>query len=304
MDTTSSQPVNQPSPTNVGSVPNENEQQVSPVTSNKSPSRLSYAWATLLLLVLVLIGGTIFALNLFEQQINRENEIGPNIQTIFDANKIIIGTDATFPPMEYLDTTAAMVGYDIDLGNRIAEEFGVPVEVINIPWDDLFQSLLDSKVDLVISAVTITDERKQDFDFSNPYINAGQVIITQRTNTTINSVANLSGKKIAVQAGTTNEEQALNYTDDNLVLRYPDFIGATQALVNGETDAIFSDLTNAKGIVDENPTLKIASAPFTSEFYGIAFRKGQDDLVTEINSILDTLRQQGYLLYLQQKWLE
>ncbi len=274
-------------------------------TTNLNPnSRVNYTWAALLLLVLVLVGGTFLALNVFEQQITREKAIGPNVQAVLDANKLVIGTDATFPPMEYLDTNEILIGYDIDLGNRIASELGVEAEFKNIPWDNLFDALLNNEVDIVISAVTITDERKLTYDFSDPYINAGQVIITQRSNSDINSVADLAGKKIAVQADTTNEDQARQYTREDLVLRYDNFIDATQALIEGKADAIFSDLTNAKGIIEENPTLKIAGPPFTSEFYGIVFRQNEEDLVEKINNILDKLRQQGYLLYLQQQWLE
>ena len=139
---------------------------------------------------------------------------------------------------------------------------------------------------------------------SESYLNAGQVIITRKDEASVKFTTDLAGKKITVQKETTNEEQALLYTQKELVLTYEDFIDATKALLSGEADAIFSDLTNAKGIIDENPTLKIVSDPFTSDFYGIVFRKGEGELVTKINNILDSLRQRGVSVYLKQKWLE
>ena len=114
----------------------------------------------------------------------------------------------------------------------------------------------------------------------------------------------MKGKKIAVQEGTTNEQQAHNYTDALMVLAFPDFIQATDALISGKADAIFSDLTSAKGIISAHPELKIASEPFTSEYYGIVFRKDETDLVEKVNQALNSLRQQGVLVYLKQKWLE
>ncbi|OGC52326.1 hypothetical protein A2982_01870 [candidate division WWE3 bacterium RIFCSPLOWO2_01_FULL_39_13] len=228
----------------------------------------------------------------------------PEIQRIKSAGKIIIGTDATFAPMEFIDTNGNVTGYDIDLGNKIAEEFGVKPEFVNVPWDNIFDNLNSGKVDLIISSVTINEERKKLYDFSDGYLNAGQVIITHKGNNSIKSVNDLKNKKIAVQKGTTNEEQALLYTQEQNVLRYDDFIQATEALNSKKADAIFADLTVAKGIIDENPGLKIASDPFTSDTYGIVFRKNSDDLVEKTNQTLQSLRQRGFLVYIKQKWLE
>ncbi|HLD11825.1 MAG TPA: transporter substrate-binding domain-containing protein, partial [Patescibacteria group bacterium] len=94
------------------------------------------------------------------------------------------------------------------------------------------------------------------------------------------------------------------YTDTDLVLLYENFDDATDALLTGKADAIFTDLTNAKGTVDEHKDLKIASDPFTSEFYGVVFRKGETDLVQRVNEVLNLLRQRGVEVFLKQKWLE
>ncbi|MCA9391668.1 basic amino acid ABC transporter substrate-binding protein [candidate division WWE3 bacterium] len=217
---------------------------------------------------------------------------------------LVIGTDATYPPMESVDEEGTLVGYDIDLGNKLAENLGLTAEFNNIAWDDLFPALLSGDIDVIISGVTINEQRQKLYDFTAAYLNAGQVIITQEQNTTIESVDDLAGKIIAVQGGTTNQTQALKYTSTELVKSFDNFEDATEALVAGQADAIFSDLTNAKGIVEAHSTLKIASAPFTSEYYGIVVRKGESDLVGQLNSALEALRKQGYLVFLQQKWLE
>lgn len=248
--------------------------------------------------------GIYFIINIFNDQVENEETVGANVQKVLDANKLVIGTDATYPPMESEDENGNLIGYDIDLGKRVAESLGVVAEFKNISWDEVFGALVNGEVDIIISGVTITNERKELYDFSSAYINAGMVIITQEANTTISSTDDLSDKKIAVQKETTNQEEALKYTDTENVLEFDDFEAATEALIKGDADAIFSDLTNAKGIIDDNPTLKIASAPFTDDNYGIVIKKGKPDLVEKINEVLDSLRQQGYLLFLQQKWLE
>ena len=183
------------------------------------------------------------------------------------------------------------MGYDIDLGKRIGEELGASVSFKDITWEELFAALERREIDMIMSSVTITDERKKLYDFSDSYLNAGQVIITQRK-TTITSVNDLKGKKIAVQQGTTNEEEAVKLTSTDLVIRYPDFVQATQALLTGSVDAILSDLPGAKGIVLEHPTLKITSDPLTNEYYGIVFRKG-DQNRKFINDALSVLKMQG-----------
>lgn len=219
-------------------------------------------------------------------------------------DEIIIGTDATFQLMEETASDGALFGYDIDLGNKIGEEMGVKVTFKNIPWDNLFQALENNEIDMILSAVTITDERKQQYDFSAEYLNAGQVIVTQRTNTTISSsAASLRGQKIGVQEGTTNEEKALTLTNENLVIRYPDFKQATEALIAGDVDAVLADLPGAKGILLDNPTLRVATDPLTNEYYGIVFRKNDPNREI-INETLSKLKVKGVLTDLKQKWFD
>ena len=158
------------------------------------------------------------------------------------------------------------------------------------------------QINLIIAAVTITPEREKDYDFSIPYINAGEVIITQKTNNVITTTANLKGKKIGVQTDTTDEQEALKFTPKSDVILYSTFVQATQALVAGQIDAIVTDLPDAQGIVSANPTLKIASDPFTNEYYGIVFRKGDPNRV-RINAAIKSLQVRGYLTELRHKWL-
>ena len=284
----------------------DQDQQQTPLTEKSEKAKIfSNRYLVGAIILVVLLFGVVgyFIFQSYQKRVNIDEEVQPPVQFTLEQGKLIIGTDATYPPMEFFDTNGNVVGYDIDLGNRIAGELNLEAEFINIAWDDVFTKLVDGEIDMIISSVTITDERKMKYDFSVPYLNAGQVIITRKEESTISSTGGLIGKKIAVQKGTTNEQQANNFTSPDLVLTYDNFIGATEALLTGSADVIFSDLTGAKGIVDANPGLKIASDPFTSEFYGVVVRKQNDELLKQINTVLDTLRQQGVLVFLKQKWL-
>lgn len=284
--------VNQPSPSNI-------------VTPPSSSHRFGILFPLNILLVVLFLGALFLVAWFFQMQIKKTNTLisKPSQSTTFTVpKKIIVGTDPTLQPMEYMENSK-LLGYDIDLAHFIAKELGTEVEFKNVIFDNIFTALDEKQIDMIISAVTITSERQQKYDFSDQYLNAGQVIITKKDNTSIKSTADLKGKKIATQKGTTNEQSAIKYTSDNLVIRYPDFEQATKALVDGKVDALFTDLPSAKGITLTNPTLKIASDPFTNEYYGIVFRKG-DPIAKQINQALESIRVKGFLTDLKQKWLD
>jgi len=258
-----------------------------------------------IILVVLFVGCLVASALYFQTQLQKTAMTGVKpTPTIGESSSqtLIVGTDPTLPPMEFIQN-GKFVGYDIDLANLLAKQMGVHIVFKNVIFDNIFSALQQNQIDMIISAVTITPERQQKYGFSEQYLNAGQVIITQKTNNTIKLPSDLKGKRIGVQAGTTNEAQALKYTTSNLVIKYPTFVQATQALVSGQVDAIFDDLPSSQGIVAANPTLKIASDPFTNEYYGIVFRKG-DPHIKLVNQALDSLRVRGYLNELKHKWLD
>jgi polar amino acid transport system substrate-binding protein len=261
----------------------------------------------LLLLTVIFLGGLLFSLWYFTTQTKKSTTSIPNNPQVTTAAtkpiKLIIGTDPTLPPMESTEN-GTLVGYDIDFANFIAKEMGAEVEFKKIGFDDLFPAVEQKKIDMIISAVTITDERKLKYGFSDPYLNAGQVIIIKKTTTDITLPTTLSGKKVGVQQGTTNETEALKYTVEKNVVRFKDFEAATKALQSGTVDAIMTDLPNARGIVGENKDFKIAGDPFTFEYYGIVMAKDNTALKTQVNQALSSLQRKGILEDLKQKWFE
>lgn len=246
---------------------------------------------------------TLIIVSKFAQSPNIQKTEAEQPKPVRKVLKIFAGTDATFPPMESINANKEIVGYDVELGQKLANEMNASIEFVNVPWDQIFTSLEQKKIDVIISSVSITEERKMKYIYSDPYLNAGQVVITKKNNTIIKSPRDLAGKKVGVQKGTTNEQEAAKYTSDKLVIRYEDFIGAARDLLDDKVDAIFSDLPGAKGIITSNSELKIASDPFTEEFYGILFRKDETELRDNINTALTSLRQKGILNNLKEKYL-
>ena len=186
----------------------------------------------------------------------------------------------------------------------IGKELGRKVVIKTVKFDDIFTNLDKMQYDIIISSVTITDERKKKYDFSDSYINAGEVVVaSSQSGTALLTTKDLQGKKIGVEQGTTEVENAKKFTSPNLVKEYASNDPALADLKSGKIDAVLTDLPNAKGIITDNPTLRIASDPMTDEYYGIAFRKG-DPLIKKVNEILNSFRMKGILTDLKQKWLD
>ncbi len=259
-------------------------------------------------LIVLLLAGLAFAFYYFNVKLNQQNvtkiPVGPTAMPFVPIKNLRIGTDATYPPMETQDSKGMLIGYDIDLGTQLATELGGKAEFKNIAWDDVFKALDEKKIDVIISSVTITDERKKQYLFSSPYINAGQVILTKKDNVKIAGVADLANKKVGVQKDTTSEKEAVKYTDAKMVTGYADYDIAAKDLVNGKLDAVIIDLTAGKGLVDKYPGLKIASDSFTNEYYGIVLRKDDVALQSRINQAISTLHERGVLDDIKQKWFQ
>ncbi len=256
-------------------------------------------------LMIVFASGIFFAQQIFRGDSTRlaqgQEQPTPIPPTTAPKN-IVVGIDATFAPMEYKDDNGDYVGFDVDLVKNIADELGANVQFENIAWDNIFDDLEAGKIDMIASSVSITDERTERFIFSQPYINAGQVVVTA-SGSAITKPEDMSAKKVGVQRGTTNESEAAKYTTDDLIIRYDDFQLAAQDLVDGKVDAILSDLPGAKGIISEHPELKISSDPFTNDFYGVTFKKDNTELRDAVDKALDSLRQKGVLNSLKEQWL-
>lgn len=218
--------------------------------------------------------------------------------------KVRVATDAAWPPFEYVDEqTKEIVGFDIELMKAIAEEGGFEVEFINVAWDPLLAGMAQCTYDASISAMTITEERKESFNFSDPYFEAGQIVTVVKDNTEITGKDTLSGKTVGAQIGTTGAIETENIA--GAILKTYDDIGlAFQDLMNGQIDAVIADNPLALGYVGENPDkLKTVGDVFTDENYGVAVCKTNTELLDMINTGLAAVKDAGLIDELKVKWL-
>jgi polar amino acid transport system substrate-binding protein len=221
-------------------------------------------------------------------------------------SKIVIATDATWPPMEMVDESKNIVGFDIDLMNAAAKAGGFEVEFKNTAWDGIFAGLEGGKYDAVMSSVTITDERKQTMDFSVPYINAGQILVVKNNVSGVETLADLKGKTVAAQIGTTGAFEIDKVT--SLKKKEYDEIGLAFAdLANGRVDAVVCDTPVAAQYALQNDEykgkLKIVGRPFTDEYYGVAVKKGNKKVLDTVNKGLKKVLDAGGNKAIEDKWL-
>ena len=215
-----------------------------------------------------------------------------------DAATLVVGTNAEFEPFEYVSSKDAVIdkysGIDIEIIKKVGEENNKTVKIENMEFDSLIIALNQKKVDAVIAGMTITPERSEEVDFSEPYYTAKQVMIVREDNTDITKAADMSGKKIAVIQGFTGQ----TVVEDDLKFPFEAFKKGTEAvteLKNGKCDVVVIDSATANQYLKENEGLKIVedNEAFESEEYGIAVRKGDKDTLDMVNASVKKFKEDG-----------
>jgi peptide/nickel transport system substrate-binding protein len=220
-----------------------------------------------------------------------------------EVGALTVGINAEYPPFESVDDAGNIVGFDADLMAAVAEAAGFEFEFVNTRWDGIFVALASGEFDAVISAATITVERAETVDFSDPYFNAGQSITVRADNTDIMGPDDLAGRKVGVQLGTTGDIWLTEETQAEVV-RYDENTQAFLALSTGDVDAAVADSPTAAEIVRANPemNLKILPEAYTDELYGIAVRQDRPEVLTAINRGLEAVRASGEYDEIYDKW--
>ena len=221
-----------------------------------------------------------------------------------EAKKVVIATDATWPPFESVnEQTKEIEGFDIDLMKAIAEKADLEIEFMNVAWDPLLAGIAQCQYDAAISAMTITEERKKQFLFSDPYFEAGQIVTVRVDNTDIKSKNDLSGKVAGAQIGTTGSFE-IEKVQGATLKTYDDIGLAYQDLMNGQIDAVVADNPLALGYAGEYPDkIKTVGEVFTDENYGIAVCKTKTELLEKINAGLKAVKDEGLIEQFADKWL-
>ncbi|HWP18442.1 MAG TPA: basic amino acid ABC transporter substrate-binding protein [Burkholderiaceae bacterium] len=213
------------------------------------------------------------------------------------ARVYVVGTDAAYAPFESQDEKGEIVGFDIDVVRAIAEKAGFEVKFVNTPWEGIFNTLQQGDRDILVSSITITDERKQTMDFSNPYFDAHQLIAV-RQDSKVAKFDDLKKLRVGVQTGTTGDEVVTKLQGKNstLVKRFESTPLALKELEAGGVDAVVADNGVVENYVANNPSANfktVNDAGFTPEQYGIAVRKGNTELLEKINQGLEAIKSDG-----------
>ena len=206
-------------------------------------------------------------------------------------DKIFVGTNAEFPPFEYLEK-GEVTGFDIELVNEIGKVMDADVKVLDMSFDGLLPALQMKKVDLVIAGMTATEERKKTVSFTQPYYTASQVIIVKEGNNSIKSFDDLKGKKVAVMLGFTGDTIVSEIEGVN-VERFNAAYAGIMALQADKVEAVVLDSEPAKNYVKQNPGLVLAEADAEQEEYAIALRKNDKALLEKVEKALAEIKANG-----------
>ena len=214
---------------------------------------------------------------------------GPTLADVQKAGKLVVATSPDFPPFENLEG-GKVVGIEVEIMEKICAELGIEFELKQINFDAVLTGVQSGKYDCGMSGISVTPKREKNTLFTVPYCLAAQCIVV-KADSTIASKADLTGKKIAVQTGTTAAEfcSGEGYT----LSQYEANQDAKLALTQGKVDAwVVDDLTAAE-LCKGDDSVKILSEAMTTEPYAFAFAFGSEDLVAEINKILEGLIADG-----------
>lgn len=214
---------------------------------------------------------------------------------------LVMATNAEFPPYEFREG-GEIVGIDVEIAAAIAAHMGMDFEVEDIAFDSIIPSVQSGKADFGAAGMTVTEDRKQSVDFSDSYATATQVIIVKDDNAEISTPDDLEGKTIGVQLGTTGDIYASDIADAT-VEQYNKGFEAVQSLLQNKIDAVIIDGEPAKVFVEQNEGLKILDEAFTVEEYAICVKKGNTELLENINAAIAELKEDGSLQEIVEKYI-
>ena len=219
----------------------------------------------------------------------------------------LVATDATLAPMSFMSVGNDMTGFEPDLMRAIAKEAGINIHLVNVEWAGLFGGLITRKFDMVISSVTVLEERKERMAFSDPYLTSGLALMVRKNQEGVDSFADAKNNNflIAAQVGTT----AYFFLEKDSAVRkkgYQMYGHAVADLINGEVDAVLGESTGTLFYKNRNKPLfekiKMVGEIMTDEHYAIVFRKEDNELLTKVNIALQKVLQNGTAARLHKKW--
>lgn len=219
-----------------------------------------------------------------------------------EPGKLIMSTNAAFPPYEMTTDSGEFEGIDIETAQAIADKLGLELQIDDMDFDAALLAVQQGKSDMVMAGVTVTDERQNVMDFTDSYATGIQSIIVKE-DSDIASVDDLAGKKIGTQRGTTGYLYCSDDFGDENVVAYDNGLTAVQMLNNGQVDCVVIDNAPAKEFVAANPGLKLLDTAYVEEDYAIGVGKGNTELKDAINTALEELKADGTLQAIVDKYI-
>ena len=220
------------------------------------------------------------------------------------AKKITVATDTNFPPFEFKDPkTGQHTGFDVELWDAIAKKIGIEYDLQPMDFNGIIPGLQSGQLDAGIAGITIKPERAKVVDFSDPYYNAGLLLLVKASNTDITKVEDLEGKLVATKLGTTSEDFLKKNAKAKEVKLYPNNDAMFMELMMGGADAVMFDSPVIANYVREvgKDKVKVVGPLYMGQSYGIGFPKGSA-LVEKVNAALKSLKDSGAYRDLYLKW--
>ncbi len=223
------------------------------------------------------------------------------------AETIHFGTEASYPPFESMDANNKIVGFDVDLANALCKEIDATCTFSNQSFDSLIPSLKFRRIDAVMAGMDITSDREKQVLFSNPYYDNSALFVSQKGKFT--DIAQLKGKKVGVQNGTTHQKFIMDKHPEITVVPYDSYQNAKLDLQNGRIDGVFGDTAVVTEWLKSNPKLGSVGEHVTDKAYfgtglGIAVRPGNTALQQKFNAALEKVKKDGTYQTIYSKWFQ
>ena len=227
--------------------------------------------------------------------------------TTVEAGKLIMSTNAAFPPYEMTTDDGGFEGIDVEIAGAIAEKLGLELQIDDMDFDAALLAAQTGKSDMVMAGVTVTDDRLLVMDFTESYATGIQVVIVPE-DSDIASIDDMTGKMIGVQRGTTGAQYCSADPEDGgfgeeNVTKYDNGLTAVQALNNGQVDCVVIDNAPAQEFEEANPGLKILDTEFANEDYAIGVAKGNTQLLDALNGAIAELQADGTIQSILDKYI-
>lgn len=233
---------------------------------------------------------------------SEQQEAVSTLDAIIERGVLVAGLDDSFAPMGFRDENNELVGFDIDMGAEIAKRMGIEIEWQPTDWDGVISALKTKRFDVIISGMTITPERAEQVNFTDPYVVAGVVALVKAGNDSIQTADDLAGKVVGIQGGSSGENVVSELEGLKDVKRYKQFPECLADLEIGRIDVGIVDVTVAAHFLALRPGVFEIATPLNEEFFAIATRQEDTSLLDELNRIIAEMKADGTLHEISMKW--